>query len=239
MSDIHPYAAQTDVSPYVTQLVNKVIDEKFETDVVAWSGKGVIQNLLSQKLVPDGYVVIVAKLPAEALPEAVKVVDEIAQRSLRAEEAADRVVDAVLPPTSAVNLSPAQTAAVVRNAAALSKVQDEFGLLTSAQVGDLAESTAENRSATATRWRTAQRIFGIKRGGAWVYPGFQFVNGQPSPVIGEVIQAFGSAGDSGWALTLWFTAPNIYLRDSRPVDQISDNPQGVVEAATHVLDAGP
>lgn len=80
--------------------------------------------------------------------------------------------------------APAALLQARRNAQARKQLLDEFGALKAVEVADLAGSTAENRSATANRWRHEGRIFGVRYQDAVYYPGFQFADdGQPLPAI--------------------------------------------------------
>ena len=110
---------------------------------------------------------------------------------------------------------------------------DEFGAVTSAEVADLAGSTADNRSATANRWRQERRIFGVRHQDVLYYPGFQFGgDGRPLPVVHDVLDVLSGHGLTDWEVALWFTTTTTgSLGDRRPVDLLNDDPDAVVEAA--------
>lgn len=128
--------------------------------------------------------------------------------------------------------APAAILQVRRNVEARTRLLDEFGALTSAEIADVAGSTAENRSATANRWRHEQRIFGVRHRDAVYYPGFQFGgDGRPLPVVRDVLRVFSGHGLTDWEIALWLAAPTSSLSDRRPVDLLSDDPDAVVEAA--------
>lgn len=128
--------------------------------------------------------------------------------------------------------TPATVLQARRNSAARQKLIEEFGLLTSAQIAELNESQAENRSALASRWRREGRIFSVKHHGRDYFPGFQFDrDGRPRSIVADLLRAF--AGAHGWQTALWFTAPNGYLGGRRPVDLLETDPGAVIEAAKH------
>jgi hypothetical protein len=174
----------------------------------------------------------------EEKPEVVWGLEAIAgalARALEQKESMSALIDQ-LTPSPKVLSSPALLQAR-RNAAARTAFFEEFGFLTAAEVSELASSSARNRSALATRWRKEQRIFAVPQHGAWYYPLFQFgQDGQPLPVIGEVLDKFKGAGMSAWEVALWFTGRNGWLGDRRPVDALGNDPEAVVEAASHETD---
>lgn len=122
-----------------------------------------------------------------------------------------------------------------RFVAAEQALEDEFGLLTSAEVAQLSGSTATNTAATAARWVSARKIVAVPRGeGANRFPGFQFgPGGQPKPVVAEVIAAFAGKLDAA-ALALWFVAANGWLNGDRPVDIMDGARREVVDAASEL-----
>lgn len=139
------------------------------------------------------------------------------------------LVEAVMP-------SSVPTAAAVlqarRNSAARTQLIEEVGLLTSAEVAEINQSRAENRSALASRWKGEGLIFSVSHQGRDYFPGFQFdAQGKPRKGVANVLQALG--GVHGWETALWFTAPNAYLDDRRPLDLLETDPDAVVEAARH------
>lgn len=135
--------------------------------------------------------------------------------------------------------TPAEVLQARRNAEARALLLKEFGALTSAQVADMLGSEAKNRSSLAHRRRKEGRLLAVSYKGAVWYPGFQFHDGEVLPVIAEVLTEFAGAGMGDWEAALWFTAPNGWLDDARPVLLLLDEPSRVVEAARHeVVDLG-
>lgn len=98
-------------------------------------------------------------------------------------------------------------------------------------LADIAGHGSKNRSATASRWKAARQIFGVRHAGREVYPAFQFKDRAPRPVIGQVLDAL--PGDMGsWQIAFWFAGANGWLGGARPMDRL-DHPDEVVAAARH------
>jgi hypothetical protein len=148
----------------------------------------------------------------------------------------ERVLRALLP-AERLTMSPAVLEQVNRNAAAHAELAEEFGLLSSTQVAELAKSksVASNPAALANRWRKERKVFTVEvEGGAQRFPGFQFgTNGKPRPVIAQVLAAVDDRL-TGWELALWFTGSNGWLGGERPADVLDSDPELVVEAAGHL-----
>lgn len=102
-------------------------------------------------------------------------------------------------------------------------------LLESAEVGELLGSKARNTSAMASRLKRDGKLFAITHRGVDLYPAAQIVDGEPSPAMPAILDAF--SGDSPWALALWLDAPSGWLGGSRPLDLLATEPDRVVEAA--------
>lgn len=148
----------------------------------------------------------------------------------------ERLVDAMF--TLQGTASPAAATQQQRNAAAREELLNEFGLHDSERIAEDAGSKARNRSATASRWLSENRIFAVDHRGANLFPGFQFgPEGQPRPVIKRVLDVFAPYGLSGWEIALWFTTATGWLDDDRPVDLLIKSPDDVVEAARHAFEA--
>lgn len=151
------------------------------------------------------------------------------------EEQATRLVDAMFVPRSTV--SPAAASQALRNAEARQELIDEFGLYESDHVAEISGSAATNRSATASRWLAAGRIFTVNHRGNRFYPSFQFgTDGHPRPVIASVLEVFEPYGLDGWETALWFTTASGWLDDQRPVDLLTREPERVVKAARDTFD---
>ncbi|HYI09885.1 MAG TPA: hypothetical protein VEK57_12545 [Thermoanaerobaculia bacterium] len=143
----------------------------------------------------------------------------------------NRMVEAMLPDMR-VPL-PVEVLQARRNAEARYELLQEFGGLTSTQVGEFAGTKSSNRAALAHRWKSDGRIFSVVYRGVTYFPGFQFdAEGQPLPVMAEIIKIVGQVA-KGWGVALWFTGANGWLGGKRPVDLLVKNPKKVLEAARH------
>jgi hypothetical protein len=160
---------------------------------------------------------------------------QLAAVLMHREQQTERLVEGMFNPSSTV--SPATALQAQRNAQARQELIEEFGLYDSDQVAEVAGSSANNRSATASRWSAARRIFTVNHDGARVYPRFQFgADGQPRQVIANVLDVFRPHGLDGWETALWFTTTSGWLDDERPVDLLTREPEQIVEAARHLFD---
>ncbi|GAA4757922.1 hypothetical protein GCM10023328_47220 [Modestobacter marinus] len=146
-----------------------------------------------------------------------------------------KVMDALFPAERDFPMPPALLEQVNRNAKARAELADEFGLLSGAEVAELAASTSGNASAMASRWKNEGKVFTVGPTGGQRFPGFQFGkdDGRPLPVIAQVLTVFGDRL-SGWELALWFTSSNGWLGGERPVDVLDSDPELVVDAAGHL-----
>ncbi|HEY1856605.1 hypothetical protein [Acidocella sp.] len=108
---------------------------------------------------------------------------------------------------------------------------DETGPLTSLEVAKLSGSKGTNLYATATRWKSANRVFSVSHRGQEYYPSFQFKDGSPHPMIKKVLAAL-PASMSPWQKAFWFVSTNGWLGDRAPADML-DDAAAVVAAAEH------
>ncbi len=121
------------------------------------------------------------------------------------------------------------------NAVAQAAFLDRWPVLTAEAVAAQAAHASTNRSATASRWKKARRIFGVRVSGREAYPAFQFQEGRPRPVIGKILTALPEEM-TGWQSALWFSGPNGWLGGQAPVERLGDQ-SVVVAAAEHERDA--
>jgi Protein of unknown function (DUF2384) len=126
-----------------------------------------------------------------------------------------------------------------RNAELRKRLLERYKVLSSAQVAELAGSSAGNRAATATRWRHEGRIFGIPTPGTtseYVYPSFEFLpEGQPRPNLRRVIAVFPESARE-WQLFAWLTTSNGRLQGRKPLDVIDEDLAQVEHAAIQEFD---
>lgn len=130
-----------------------------------------------------------------------------------------------------------------RNTQARRELLDEFGALTAAQLAEARQASRANPSALASRWRKEGRVFGVtfrdktEREKTY-FPAFQFDDQlQPLGVVGRVLEIFAPHPMTEWEIALWFTTPNGWLEDKRPVDLLQDDPDSVVASAEHEVAA--
>ncbi|MBV8441698.1 MAG: hypothetical protein JO312_14265 [Hyphomicrobiales bacterium] len=121
------------------------------------------------------------------------------------------------------------------NAAAQAAFLKRWPVLTAEAVAKQADHASSNRSATASRWKKAGKIFGVRVSGRDAYPSFQFQDGRPRPIIAKVLAALPETM-TGWQSAFWFTGSNSWLEGSLPVDLLTDE-AGLVAAARHEREA--
>jgi hypothetical protein len=120
------------------------------------------------------------------------------------------------------------------NAEAQADFLKHWPVLTAEDVAARAGHGSKNRSATATRWKRAGKIFAIRAGGREVYPAFQFKDGEPRRTIAPALANL--PGDmSGWQTAFWFIGANSWLDDKAPVNRLDDE-AALVAAARHEAD---
>lgn len=130
--------------------------------------------------------------------------------------------------TQVVSPEAAARAQVTENA--WRAMDQEFRLLTAAEVAELVGSTSKNRKSYAADARRDGRILGVKRINQFVYPAFQFEYGHPRPVMHQLWNVAQRLEISAETVLLWLTAPTIWWgAEMRPVDRLSE-PAEVVEA---------
>jgi hypothetical protein len=180
--------------------------------------------------VKGGAVVITAD-DASLLEDAVTLTRRLYQSKVRNRQLLQHFLSPAEEPSDAEILQ------LRRNAAARKAFLAEFGALTSKQLAELVGSRATNRAALANRWKAQGRIFAIEAGGQHLFPTFQFTeDGQPRPVVAEILAAFGPTA-SGWQTALWFAGANGWLGGKRPVDLLEPAPAAVAAAARREAEA--
>ena len=117
------------------------------------------------------------------------------------------------------------------NAGAQAAFLERWPVLTAEAVAAGAAHISTNRSATASRWKKARRIFGVRVSGRETYPAFQFQEGRPRPIIGNILSALPEEM-TGWQTALWFCSPNGWLDGKIPLEKLGHQ-SAVVAAAEH------
>lgn len=104
------------------------------------------------------------------------------------------------------------------------RVQQEFGLLTAKQAGEEMFSTAGRTNDLANRRRRQGALMAVELAGQNYFPGFQFVDGKPHPVIKLLSAARGELGVSEEETLKWLVRPTTWWDASgdRPVDHLGD-----------------
>jgi hypothetical protein len=167
----------------------------------------------------------------QGLPGGARLIRLIAIRLRGMRDEAERegaVLDGILPPIEA--LSGDAITQLHWNGVARAEALREFGALKSAQLAEERGSDTANPHATTSRWVSAGRVFAVETPAGRVFPAFQFVRGDPRPVISRILAAL-KGQVRGWELLLWFTGSNGYLGGARPVDLLESDPDQVVAAA--------
>lgn len=119
-----------------------------------------------------------------------------------------------------VTASPALARAVQAQQNVYSRIEAEFGLLTSRAAADRMGSRAVARRNAASAAHSEGRLLALRRGRYLLYPGFQFDSAGVRPVIAAL---FVVAREHGWdetSLIEWLVSPTTYLWGQRPVDVI-------------------
>jgi hypothetical protein len=89
----------------------------------------------------------------------------------------------------------------------------------------VATTGSEPNATTASRLRSAGKIYGVKVGAAYQFPVFQFdaKTGQPLPEMAELLKLLPKDSD-GWKTAFWLAQPNYRLATERAlVDLDSDD----------------
>lgn len=152
---------------------------------------------------------------------------EAVQRINASARALGQAIDAV-----GIYTEPAVARAVQAGRNLYGRIDAEFGLLTSAEVGRLmgSRSTAPRNLAAAARRGGA--LLAVARGHQTLYPGFQFgADGRPLPIVRTLRELADACGWSETSAVQWLCAPTTYLDGLRPVDLIDRDPDRVLEAA--------
>lgn len=154
------------------------------------------------------------------------------RRQALSERNIEALVDVFL---SADPLAAAMPAIESDNAGAQAAFLERCPILTAEAVAAGAAHASTNRSATASRWKKARRIFGVRVSGREAYPAFQFQEGRPRPVIGNILAALPEEM-TGWQTALWFCNPNGWLDGQIPLEKLGHQ-SAVVAAAEHERNA--
>lgn len=146
-----------------------------------------------------------------------------------------RLIDVAMP-TLSDRPPPEAIEQARRNARARKEFLRQYEVLDADEVHALYGSRAKNKSALAARWRAEGKVFALEYAGRLVYPAFQFdAQGRPRPIIADVLATLGK-GVGPWQVALWFTSPNGWLDDARPIDRLADAGDSVLRAAQDIVE---
>ena len=93
-------------------------------------------------------------------------------------------------------------------------------------------SRLRNPSEPASRWRREKKVFAVRAGRNRLFPRFQFADGHPRPVIGEIMRRLPDDMTS-WQTAFWFWSGNGWLDGKSPADALGDRDR-VLEAASRL-----
>lgn len=103
------------------------------------------------------------------------------------------------------------------------RVESEFGLLSSSEVGALLGAKGANR-AYAADLRKRSLLLAAQRKNAFVFPGFQFDRsaGTVRPWVAPLLKVADSSRYSAADVIMWMMAPTTYFDGDRPADHADD-----------------
>lgn len=133
-------------------------------------------------------------------------------------------------------LPPAMARAAQATENAVKSIQDEFDLLTSAQVAQLLGSTSGQAAvrSLANDMRGRGELLHVRRLNKYLYPGFQFNRplGRVKPLVKDLMQLANANSLEPEEVALWLCSPTTYFEDgSRPVDHFDAEPDQVLDVA--------
>ncbi len=106
----------------------------------------------------------------------------------------------------------------------------EVPTYTAADIHELIRgSQLSNPSEPASRWKRERRIFAVRADRALRFPQFQFADGNPRPVIKEVLKRLPD-DMTPWQIAFWFWSGNGWL-DGRSPEEALDDGDRVLNAA--------
>lgn len=166
--------------------------------------------------------------PAQPDVDAARELSGVSARTLRSVEALGRAVHA-----AHVSASPSLARAVQAQQNLYDEIAAEFGLLTSAEAGERMGSRARAARNAATAARRDGKLLALRRGGYWLFPGFQFDEYGARPVIAQLLAVARDHERTEAGLVQWLCSPTTYLGGARPVDVIDEPAKliGVAEEA--------
>jgi hypothetical protein len=136
----------------------------------------------------------------------------------------------------AVYTEPAIARAVQAEHNLYARIDAEFGMLTSTEAGKRMGSRSSAPRNLATTAHRNKALVAVRRGNYLSYPGFQFgPDGKPLAVVTRLREVAEANGWSEAGLVQWLCSPTTYLEGDRPVDRLTTDPDGVVDASAEAL----
>ncbi len=136
----------------------------------------------------------------------------------------------------AVYIEPAAARAVQAEHNLYTRLDAEFGLLSSTEAGKRMGSRSSAPRNLATTAHRNKAVVAVRRGNLLAYPGFQFgPDGQPLPVIRRLREVAELNGWSEPGLVQWLCSPTTYLDGDRPVDHLVTEPDRIVAVAAEAF----
>lgn len=141
-----------------------------------------------------------------------------AMRAGQQEERISRLVEALM---EAEPRSALEADLEADNAALRASYLKTVPSYTAADLHKLAGSRAANKSALAGGWKESGRVFAVPYNGADRFPGFQFRDGKPLPIVKDLLSVL-PPDWSPWQVAFWFASGNGWLSGAAPQDSLSD-----------------
>lgn len=132
-------------------------------------------------------------------------------------------------------VSPALARAAQATENAWRRIEHGYGLYTSSQIAKLLGYGGNRTWANAQR--SAGRLLGVRRGGAYRYPGFQVSpGGKLAPVMADLLSLARQHDWSDESLVLWLSSPSEHMpADRHPADLLHEDPGLVLQAARSAM----
>ncbi|MGO9153220.1 hypothetical protein [Mycobacterium sp.] len=116
------------------------------------------------------------------------------------------------------------------------RIEGEFGMLTSTEAGKRMGSRSRAPRNLATTAHRNNQLVAVRHGNHLAYPGFQFgSDGQPLAVIGHLREIAEANEWSEAGLVQWLCSPTTYFDGDRPVDHLTEDPDRVVAVAADAM----
>ena len=89
--------------------------------------------------------------------------------------------------------------------------------------------TAEDIQGPSAKWKREGRIFAVQHDGKYLFPAFQFADGEPLPIIRKILEAL-PEDMCPWETAFWFESGNGWLGGEVPQECLK-NESEVIDAA--------